>query len=256
MKRICFWLSFLSIFAFSLGRADTVAQLTLVSTELRAGLLVGQGETAEGVYPQFFAEAAKRANVKIRFRVVPWSRAILETEKSSNYMLFPLTRNAIREPRFSWLSILWEVPICFISINRKVDSFAEAATLEGILVWRGSSHQQKLIEEGLTNIVTFDNPGLIMGILKKRVNTAWYGPCNEGRKFTDEADIETKVIVGKRVDSETLWLAGGKAFIYTDTHKRFLAAVNHLYREGFLGQLLAQNINDKESGCSDNNDMC
>ncbi|WP_415885659.1 hypothetical protein ACMXYO_13740 [Neptuniibacter sp. QD37_6] len=214
--------------------ADNHSGVTLISTELMSGLLEKREGMIEGIYPDFFAQAASKAGVTIDYRIVPWSRAVLETEKSKKYLLFPFTRTSEREERFSWLAKLWEVPICFISSTRPMNSFEEAKLAEGIMVWRGSSHQQKLVELGFANLIPFDDPRLVKRVLSRRDNVAWYTPCNEGLSLLGMFNAEQPIIIGKVVDHEEVWLAGGKHYLSTDERQRFLDAVGELAPEGTL----------------------
>ncbi|WP_415892408.1 hypothetical protein ACMXYN_14295 [Neptuniibacter sp. PT8_73] len=214
--------------------ADDHSGVTLVSTELMSGLLEKTENGVEGIYPDFFAQAASKAEVTIDYRIVPWSRAVLETEKSKEYLLFPLTRTTEREERFSWLAKLWEVPICFISSTQPMNSFEEAKRAEGIMVWRGSSHQQKLVELGFANLIHFDDPRLVKRVLSRRDNVAWYTPCNEGLSLFGPFNAEHPIIIGKVVDNEEVWLAGGHNYLSSDERQRFLNAVSELAPEGTL----------------------
>ncbi|WP_415882275.1 hypothetical protein [Neptuniibacter sp. QD34_54] len=214
--------------------ADNHSEVTLISTELMSGLLEKTEVGVEGIYPDFFAQAADNAGVVLKYRIVPWSRAVLETEKSKEYLLFPLTRTTEREERFSWLAKLWEVPICFLSVTQPINSFEEARRLEGIMVWRGSSHQQKLVELGFGNLIAFDDPRLVKRVVKKRKNVAWYSPCNEALSLFGSFNAEHAIIIGKVVDNEEVWLAGGHNYLSTDERQRFLNAVSELAPEGTL----------------------
>ena len=232
-KFLCIAL-FLMLSITSVVRAGNHSEVTLVSTELMSGLLEQTDQGVEGIYPDFFAQAADKADVRLNYRIVPWSRAVLETEKSADYLLFPLTRTTEREPRFNWLAKLWEVPICFLTVTRPINSYEEAKKLEGIMVWRGSSHQQRLKELGFTNLVPFDDPRLVEGVLAKRTNAAWYTPCNEGLSLCESFNLKHDIIIGEAVDNETVWLAGGNHYLSTEEKQRFIKAVSELAPEGAL----------------------
>ena len=227
---------FLMLNLFNAARADEHSGVTLVSTELLSGLLEKTDGGVEGIYPEFFAQAAQKADVTLNYRIVPWSRAVYKTERSEHYLLFPLTRTRDREERFNWLAKLWEIPICFLAMSKPINSFQEAKRLEGIMVWRGSSHKQKLMELGFTNLIPFDNPRLVKGVLAKRANVAWYTPCNEGEALGRSFNLEREIIIGEAVDYETVWLAGGTDYQASEEKQRFLNAVTELAAEDALKQ--------------------
>lgn len=220
--------------------SNTKPVVTLVSTELGKGLLEDDYLGVHGIYPRFFAKAAERAGVVLEYRIVPWSRAVIEAEKSSNYLLFPLTRMGSREKRFSWLEPLRKTPICFISLNTPINSYQQAKALKRVLVWNGSSHQQLLYERSFTNILAFKDPRIVAEVLRQRPNSAWYAPCHEGLALLTHADLLETLRQGEIVDNEVVWLVGGKNYVTSSARQRFLQAVDELNKEGMLENLFKE----------------
>ena len=122
--------------------------IRLISAENPGGLLEIRDEKIIGAYPSFFHEASTRSGVSIDYRIVPWVRAVKETEQSDSLMLFPFTRTAARENRFTWITPLKEDPICFASGEAQINSLEEARKLKRVMVWRGTSQQAFLDRAG------------------------------------------------------------------------------------------------------------
>lgn len=233
-----------SIFVFMVASSVSTVSIAdqtirLISTEMSAGLLSLENNKAEGIYPDFFREAAKRANVDIEFRVVPWLRAIAETKKSHNYLVFPLTRTIERERFFSWQGVLRKDPLCFITLSGTVNSLQHAKGLKRILVWAQTSHQTFLEEQGFTNLVPISDEEQAVDVLSKRYSSAWYTSCVEDLPFPNHPDIKSAAVQGKVVAYETIWVAGGSHFKSTAASERFMAELNRLYNEGRLDELSA-----------------
>lgn len=88
-------------FATSLNALGADNNIHLISTELTRGQLEQKDGKYIGSYAAFFSKASKRSGVQIDYRIVPWTRAVKETERSDNLLLFPFSRTQERENRFT-----------------------------------------------------------------------------------------------------------------------------------------------------------
>lgn len=70
-----------------------------------APLVIGQDgqETTQGTATKVVQAVAKRANLTISVRVMPFSRVLLVGAKQPGQLLFPVIRNAEREALFDWI---------------------------------------------------------------------------------------------------------------------------------------------------------
>lgn len=75
----------LSVTPLSALGADNAVHL--ISTELSGGQLEIKDGKYVGSFAAFFSEASKRSGVPIEYRIVPWVRAVKETERSDNLLL-------------------------------------------------------------------------------------------------------------------------------------------------------------------------
>ena len=218
--------------------ADT--GVPLISTELLGGQLEREGGEIVGAYAEFFRQASTQSGVPVDYRIVPWVRAMKETENSDDLLLFPFTRTAERENRYSWIAPLKEDPMCFASVGTPVDNLEDARDLKRVVVWRGTSHQAFLEEQGFENLILVANEKRVIQILNGAHDAAWYWLCDNAQSYLDPDKSDITVKVGASVASETTWLAGGKSFKRTPAIDKFAKAVEALHEEKLLDKLLAE----------------
>ena len=220
----------LCLSTLSLSAAES-PRVTLISTEIPAYI-----EEDSGAYRAFFDQAGALAGVSVEYRLMPWIRAVTRAERSTDLMIFPLTRNAEREARFTWLAKLSEVSIGFAAIDRSIDTLEEARTLSTVIVWRGSSMEAFLKEHGFTNLFGVSDTTTILSLLKQGRAAAWFGVLDEARSIIGQADDLT---LGEPVHTDTVWLAGGKEHV-TSQSADFVRMVDILRDRGLLRDLVAK----------------
>ncbi|CCQ75546.1 ABC transporter substrate-binding protein [Magnetospira sp. QH-2] len=214
--------------------------LTLVSATMPHGLLEEIDGKVTGAYAAFFHEASRRSGIPIKIKLFPWARALKNTEKSKELLIFPFTRNADREERFSWIAPLLENPVCFATLGAKIDSLDDARNLKRAIVWRGSSPQTFLEAQGFKNLIETDNLAHLTRILKRSPNSGWAFNCNEAQTFIDGEKKTLSLVVGAPVWTEVSWLAGGRSFASTPAVVAFTQAMDALREEKYLEKRLAE----------------
>ena len=221
--------------AFQSAEAEENRNVTLVSTEIPAYI-----SADGGAYREFFEQAAARAGVELNIRLIPWIRAVKRAERSEDLMIFPLTRNAEREDRFTWLAKLSDVSTGFATLNEKIDTLEQGRALSTVIVWRGSSMESFLQKNGFTNLFGVSDSKTILSLLKQGRAAAWFGVLDEARSVVGTGD---ELILGAPVNSNTVWLAGGK------NHRRensidFVRMVDDLRDKDLLRDLIAKYHSD------------
>jgi len=229
----------LSIFGKPLSARAAEDSVHLVSTEIQGGLLEKQGEEVVGAYAEFFHEASARSDVRVDYRIVPWARAVKETERSTDLLLFPFTRTEERESRFTWIAPLKEEPMCFVSVAAQIDSLEEARKLKRVMVWRGASHQAFLEKQGFGNLIPVGNTEKVVQIWKASPDAAWYFVCDQAQLLLDQGKFGISFKVGAPVASEAVWLVGSKSFVPPPYFDKFVRAIDALKGEKLLEKLLA-----------------
>ena len=212
----------------------------LISTKLPGGQFEKKNGKFVGAFAKFFREASTQSGVPIDFRMVPWVRAVRETERSADLLLFPFTRTEQRESRFTWIAQLDEDRMCFASVGRRINSLKEARRLERVLVWRGTSNQAFLEKQEFKNLVIVSNKKRIIQMLKAKQDAAWYFICDEAQSYLDPGKSDITVKVGTPVASEVMWLAGGKSLKQTAAVDKFIKAIKILEKDKVLKKLLSE----------------
>jgi polar amino acid transport system substrate-binding protein len=229
-----------TVFGNPLAALSDDTRVHLISTPLPGGQLEMKGGEIVGAYAAFFREASRRSGAPINFRIVPWVRAVAETENSDDMLLFPFTRTGEREHRFSWVALLREDPMCFVSVGVAINTLEEARSVKRIIVWRGTSHQAFLEQQGFQNLIVVAEVNKIIQILNAAHDAACYFPCERAQSYLDPDKSEIVVKLGTPVASETIWLAGGKSFVRTPAANSFAAAIDVLHGEKLLEKLLGE----------------
>ena len=192
-----------------------------------------------GAYVDFFREAAAAADVEVTFRDVPWARAVRTAEKSDHLLIFPLTRNAEREKRFTWLVPVQKEAMCLGSLTPPPSSLEAARAGRRVMVWRGSSPHAYLESLGFGNLVVIGSGERIAQVLASDSHALWYSSCHDIDGFTIKHKDRFKILKSRPVYFETVWLAGGKGYRSSPAAERFTKAVDSLREAGRLKQLMA-----------------
>ncbi|MBL6933410.1 MAG: hypothetical protein ISR45_10715 [Rhodospirillales bacterium] len=235
---VSFFLLALAVVGNPLVALSADGKIHLISAENPGGLLEIKNDDVVGAYPTFFGEASNRSGVSIDYRIVPWMRAVKETEHSDNLLLFPFTRNEERENRFNWITPLKDEPICFSSVNAGVDTLEDARKLKRVLVWRGSSHESFLEKNGFGNLITVANVDKVIQILKASPDAAWFSACDQLHFLFDQESYGISAKVGTPVTNEAIWLVSGKSLVPKPELNKFVQAIDTLRKKKFLEKLL------------------
>ncbi|PHS79703.1 MAG: hypothetical protein COB59_00640 [Rhodospirillaceae bacterium] len=206
----------------------------LISTSVSGGMIEQKGDEIVGAFATFFKEASARSDVAVDYRLVPWARAVKETEHSDNLLLFPFTRTAEREHRFTWLIPLVEDEMCFVSVAQQIKTLAQARQLKRVLVWQGTSHKAFLTAEGFENLITVRTNKKVIEVLKGSSDAAFYFMCNQAQALVDPTRSELVVKLGATIAHEAIWLVGGKGLKRTKEIDQFIQAVQSLKEEHVL----------------------
>lgn len=213
-------------------------QVHLISTEISGGQLEIKDGKYVGAYPVFFERAASQSATKIKYRIVPWARAVRETERSDKFLLFPFTRTPEREKQFTWLVKLNEDPMCFASVSEPANTIAAARELKRVIVWRGTSNQAFLEKQGFQNLIIVSSMEKIRRILKTAPKAAWYTVCEQAKTFPDPAKSDIALKIGDPVSSEVMWLVGGKSLKRTPDIDKLAGTIKILEKTRLLRKLL------------------
>lgn len=212
--------------------AKTAEPLMFLTTEI-PGYVTKDG----GAYRSMIETAAQSTGVDVSFRLMKWVRAVERVEKSDRQLIIPFSRTAEREDRFQWATPLNDVRVGFVTLDDSVDSLEEAKSLNHVIVWKGSSNADYLIEQGLTNLFPVSDSETIMQMLLSGRGSAWFGVLDEAHSFLSQ-DGGAPLVLGEPIFADRVWIAGGAAF-NPSPYRDFFAEVDRLREAGFVSDHLA-----------------
>ena len=215
-------------------------RITLLGEEIPGGFLKIEGIKGIGVYPDLFYEAAAAANTRIIFRYVPWGRAFRKVERSTDLLTFPLTRLPERESKYRWLVSLDRDEIVFLTTDTPINNFDQAKKLNRILVWEGSSMEIFLQQNGFSNLLRVAKAQSILRMLINGRADAWFTVRPEESTTFSVDGKAVELVAGDVVNTESVWLVGGKSFKYSKDTRRFAENLRTLVEKGRLKELKAK----------------
>jgi polar amino acid transport system substrate-binding protein len=144
----------------------------------------------KGIVGDVVLEAMRRAGYRPNIIVVPSPRALLLVPDLQNTLIIPLARLKEREADFTWIARVTNVDRAFFTLDKKVNSFAEAkASFKSIGVSRGSAGLRILLDQGFdkAQIAEVDQGVTAVKMLQAERFEAWYNPIREAQDLEKEA---------------------------------------------------------------------
>ncbi|WP_434557301.1 substrate-binding periplasmic protein [Pseudomonas sp. Z4-20] len=162
-----------------------------------------------GIVGDVAVQAMTRAGYTAKIHLLPWARAQKHVSEERDYLITPLSRIPGREDRFTWIARIMPMERAFFSLDRQVNSFAQAkATFRKIGVGLGSAQEEILRTEGFRDdqiypLAIGDNPAqmLLMG----RID-AWFNGVPESRYIWPKMS-KRKLLMSSVGSSADLYLA-------------------------------------------------
>lgn len=144
----------------------------------------------KGMVGDVVLEAMRRTGYQAKLVVVPSPRALAAVPTMTDTLIIPLARTRDRESSYTWIAHVLNVERAFYTLDRKVNSFAEAkAVFKSIGVARASAGYRILMEQGFDpEQVQVVNQGVSAAkMLQSRRIDAWYNPVLEADALQREA---------------------------------------------------------------------
>ena len=158
-------------------------------------------------------------------------------ERSKHFLTFPLTRLPEREARYKWLVPLEIDEIVFLSRDTPINSLSEAKKLKRILVWEGSSMEIFLRGKGFSNVAPVGKTKSLVRMLAHGRADAWFTVRPEIIENFSAKGRTVKIVSGKVINTESVWLVAGKSFVQTEESRRFIQVVRNLVNSGRMKEL-------------------
>lgn len=165
-----------------------------------------------GIVGDIAMEAMVRAGYAVKIQLLPWARAQKHVSGKQDHLITPLSRIPTREDRFTWIAPIMSMERAFFSLDKQVNSFAQARqTYRKIGVGLGSAQEDILRAEGFDDkqihpLTIGDNPAqmLLMG----RID-AWFNGVPESRYIWPKVS-KRKLLMSPVGSSADLYLACSK----------------------------------------------
>jgi len=162
-----------------------------------------------GIVGDVAVAAITQAGYAVKIHVLPWARAQKHVSEEHDFLIAPLSRLPGRESHFTWIASIMPMERAFFSLERQVDSFAQAReTYRKIGVGLGSAQEEILRTEGFSNeqiypLAIGDNPAQLL--LMGRID-AWFNGVPESRYIWPKVS-KRKLLMSPVGSSADLYLA-------------------------------------------------
>ncbi len=193
----------------SMAMAATMpGRITVMSVE--AMPLSSNNPHQPGLTLEITQEAAQRAGLTPEFQFMPWRRAQETVATGIDLLITPLTRTPEREERYRWIALLYKLERTLASLDKPVDSLAQAlAEKRVIVVGAGTAQEQLLLNAGYP-------PDLILSakvgereidLLVSGRAQAWLNSSPETVWRWREAKRAERLLLGRPIQTDDVYLA-------------------------------------------------
>ena len=172
-----------------------------------------------GIGGEIITKALEAKKISFKMSWLPWKRAQEETLENSDKKSFiiPFTRNAEREPKYNWVSKLYDAETIFITQkgSAKINSMADAKGKKiGVLL--GSSYETAILntKNGFNNADIEAVPNDVTNAKKLeagKINTWYTGVIGAIATFSSEKIDKSKFEFGNKIDVEENYIATAKS---------------------------------------------
>ncbi|WP_173012428.1 transporter substrate-binding domain-containing protein [Niveispirillum sp. SYP-B3756] len=193
-----------------------------------------------GITLEMTREAARRAGITPQFEFIPWRRAQEQVANGRDLLITPLARTPEREDRYRWIALLYRVERTLASLDKPVDSLAQAqAEKRTILVGAGTAQEQLLHSAGYP-------PELILSakvgereidLLVSGRAQAWLNSSPETIWRWQQAKRPEPLLLGRPIQSDDVYLACSRD-CSAPMIESFSQAIREMRSDGSMDRLL------------------
>jgi polar amino acid transport system substrate-binding protein len=189
------------------SRARAAEPLDVFTADIRPLSIPGDGR--RGLVLDVVAEAIRAAGREPRFTFLPFNEAMERARTTPGGLVTPLARTPQREPLFTWVGRVVDVPQAMGTLTgRPVADMAAARALPRVGVIRGGQQGPFLRENGFDNLVVLETGrDLAMALAEGRID-AWYSTAPEIALQFEAIGRAGGVRVGPPLQTAPIWLAG------------------------------------------------
>jgi polar amino acid transport system substrate-binding protein len=196
-------------------------------------------DTRHGMVGDIVFKAATLAGYTLRPQSPPWLRGQRMVRLGTDQLILPLSRTPDREDQYTWIAPIMGMDRAFFSLERRVETFAQARlAYSRIAVGMGSAQQQKLKDEGFRDEQVYplkigENPAQMLRM--GRVD-AWFNGIPETRYIWQEVS-DRPLLMSPALMSTDLYLACSKR-CDPQLVDKLRAAIETLRQQGGVARII------------------
>ena len=192
----------------------------------------------QGALVDIVTEVARRAEVPIQIQFVPWKRALYLVSTVPNTAIFPLTRNALREKSYRWITPLHYERFVFVGEEgRPMAKDATALRERPVAILRGSVQLENLKKQGFTQLIETTTVQGGLRLVKLGIADALFGDQDIISGTAHAYFPEMQITISPPIMTTETWL-GGSLDIDDAAAERLQAAMKSMVKDGTYARLL------------------
>ncbi|WP_431688205.1 substrate-binding periplasmic protein [Hahella sp. NBU794] len=164
-----------------------------------------------GFLMEVVGEMNKTMKLKVSANFLPWNRAQYMAIKTPNAVIFPLSRTQEREPKYTWICKVFDVPVMFITKEGRppINDFHTAREMRGIGVIIGTPQEEMLKQEDVPYIA-LTGKQLYEALAEDQVK-AIYTAKPEAILGWKQGEYSQSLQYGRPLQTLPLWIAASKS---------------------------------------------
>lgn len=208
-------------------------------------IYTSSSKTSPGILIELVLEMSKYLDISPEVKFLPWKRAQINTIKTPNAIIFPLTRTADRESKYNWVCKLFDVPVMFINKqgSPKINTVKDARALSKIATVIGSAQGSKIMEFNLQDVIKVKG-ALLYSLLNSGRIDAIYSAQPEAVYAWKKENYEGRLQYGATQQVLPLWIASSKDSPKID-NKKWIEALAIIKKSGFFANKYNEYFSDK-----------
>ncbi len=196
--------------------------------------------TSPGILMELVMEMSQYLDIKPDIQFYPWKRAQINTIKTPNAIIFPLTRTKKREKKYNWVCKLFDVPVMFINKHGQkiINSIEDARQLSKIASVIGSAQGDKVKSYNLKDVIQVKG-AVIYNLLNTGRVDAIYTAQHEAVYAWRQQNYQAKLQFGTTLQVLPLWIASSKQSSEID-NKKWQLALERIKKSGFFDKKMKE----------------
>jgi polar amino acid transport system substrate-binding protein len=182
-------------------------KIEILTTDLPPWSIQGQS----GIFVEIVQEIERRIGTNTPIQALPWSRSQAIAKDSENTIIFPLTRNKLREADYTWIADVMPVNLVFATYQGAAWDIDSAHKLNSIIVHQDSPAHLYLKEHGFSQFIALTtNMGTAPIMLASGHGDACFHDILLLKYMLKGTPLAGKMVFGPSYTAGRLYIAGSK----------------------------------------------